>query len=132
LPAVAAGAIVLHPLYADLPFGEQERALMPGARRKVVLATSIAETSLTIEGVRTVVDSGLARRIEHHAASGMGRLVTVRVARAQADQRAGRAGRTAPGVCYRLYSRQDYEALTAFAPPDACTSTLGAQPTSCS
>ena len=122
--AVAAGAISLHPLYADLPFEEQERALLPGARRKVVLATSIAETSLTIEGVRTVVDSGLARRVEHHAASGMGRLVTVREARSQADQRAGRAGRTAPGVCYRLFSRQDYEALTAFAPPEVLVADL--------
>jgi ATP-dependent helicase HrpB len=122
--AVAAGAIGLHPLYADLPFEEQERALLPGARRRVVLATSIAETSLTIEGVRTVVDSGLARRAEHDAAAGMGRLVTVRVARSQADQRTGRAGRTAPGVCYRLFSRQDYEALTAFAPPEMLVADL--------
>ena len=122
--AAAAGTIALHPLYADLPFEEQERALLPGARRKVVLATSIAETSLTIEGVRTVVDSGLARRVEHHAASGMGRLVTVREARSQADQRAGRAGRTSPGVCYRLFSRQDYEALTAFAPPEVLVADL--------
>ena len=89
-----------------------------------MLATSIAETSLTIEGVRTVVDCGLARRVEHHAASGMGRLVTVREARSQADQRAGRAGRTAPGVCYRLFSRQDYEALTAFAPPEVLVADL--------
>ncbi len=122
--AVAAGATSLHPLYADLPFEEQERAILPGARRKVVLATSIAETSLTIEGVRTVVDSGLARRIEHHAASGMGRLVTVREARSQADQRAGRAGRTAPGVCYRLFSRRDYESLTAYAPPEVLVADL--------
>jgi len=122
--AVAAGDVGLHPLYADLSFEEQERALCPGARRKVVLATSIAETSLTIEGVRTVVDCGFARRIEHHAASGMGRLVTVREARSQADQRAGRAGRTSPGVCYRLFSRQDYEALTAFAPPEVLVADL--------
>lgn len=118
LPAVVSGGVGLHPLYADLPFEAQELALLPGARRRVVLATSIAETSLTIEGVRIVVDSGLARRVEHDAASGMGRLVTVREARSQADQRAGRAGRTSPGVCYRLFSRQDYEALTAFAPPE--------------
>ncbi len=124
LAATAADAVELHPLYADLPFEEQERALLPGSRRKVVLATSIAETSLTIEGVRTVVDSGLARRVEHYAASGMGRLVTVRAARSQADQRAGRAGRTAPGVCYRLFSRQDYEALTAFAPPEVLVADL--------
>jgi len=122
--AAATGAIALHPLYADLPFEEQERALLPGTRRKVVLATSIAETSLTIEGVRTVVDCGLARRVEHHTASGMGRLVTVLEARSQADQRAGRAGRTSPGVCYRLFSRQDYEGLTAFAPPEVLVADL--------
>ena len=122
--AVAAGAIGLHPLYADLPFEEQERALLSGPRRKVVLATSIAETSLTIEGVRTVVDSGFARRLEHDTASGMGRLVTVRVARSQAEQRAGRAGRTSPGICYRLYSQQEYEALTAFAPPEVLVADL--------
>jgi len=122
--AVSGGGIGLHPLYADLPFEDQERALLPGARRRVVLATSIAETSLTIEGVRTVVDSGLARRVEHHAASGMGRLVTVREARSQADQRAGRAGRTAPGVCYRLFSRHEYDALTAFAPPEVLVADL--------
>jgi ATP-dependent helicase HrpB len=123
-PAVAAGAVGLHPLFADLPFAEQERVLLPGPRRKVVLATSIAETSLTIEGVRTVVDSGFARRLEHHAASGMDRLVTVRVARSQADQRAGRAGRTAPGVCYRLYTQQEYEGLAAAAPPEVAVADL--------
>jgi ATP-dependent helicase HrpB len=122
--ATGAGAIDVHPLFADLPFESQERALTPGPRRKVVLATSVAETSLTIEGVRTVVDCGLARRVEHDAAAGMGRLVTVREARSQADQRAGRAGRTAPGVCYRLFSRQEYEALAAYAPPEMLVADL--------
>jgi ATP-dependent helicase HrpB len=117
-PAFRGGAVALHPLYADLPFAEQERAILPGPRRKVVLATSIAETSLTIEGVRVVIDSGLARRAEHHAAAGMGRLVTVPVSRAEAAQRAGRAGRTAPGICYRLYSRHAFEGMAAFAPPE--------------
>jgi ATP-dependent helicase HrpB len=116
--ACAARGVEVHPLYADLPFEAQERAILPGRRRKVVLATSIAETSLTIEGVRVVVDSCLARRVEHHAPSGMDRLVTVPASRAEAAQRAGRAGRTAPGVCYRLASRHGFEALASFALPE--------------
>ncbi len=117
-PAVRAAGAALHPLFADLPFEAQERAILPGSRRKVVLATSIAETSLTIEGVRVVVDCCLARRVEHHAASGMDRLVTVPASRAEAAQRAGRAGRTAPGVCLRLCSRHAFESLAAFALPE--------------
>ncbi len=117
-PAVRDAHVAIHPLFADLPFEAQERAILPGPRRKVVLATSIAETSLTIEGVRVVVDSGLARRREHHPASGMDRLVTMPVSRAEAVQRAGRAGRTAPGVCFRLYSRHTFESLAAFALPE--------------
>jgi ATP-dependent helicase HrpB len=116
--AALPGGVEVHPLFADLPMQAQERAILPGPRRKVVLATSIAETSLTIEGVRAVVDSGLARRVEHHPGSGMDRLVTVPVSRAEAEQRAGRAGRTAPGVCYRLYGRHAFESLAAFALPE--------------
>jgi len=118
--------ITLHPLFADLPFAAQELAILPGPRRKVVLATSIAETSLTIEGVRVVVDSGLARRAEHHPASGMDRLVTVPVSRAAAAQRAGRAGRTGPGVCLRLYSRHTFDAMAAFALPEIQRADLAA------
>jgi len=93
------------PLYGDLHADAQDRAIAPGlpGRRKVVLATSIAETSLTIEGVRVVIDSGTARVPRFSPRTGMMRLETVRVSRASADQRSGRAGRTAPGVCYRLW-----------------------------
>ena len=95
------------PLHGNLPPHLQDRALQPsptGARR-VVLATSIAETSLTIEGVRVVIDAGLARVPRYSPRTGMTRLATVRVSRASADQRRGRAGRLQPGVCYRLWSR---------------------------
>src|SRR5207253_10637987 len=92
------------PLYGALDTQTQDRAIAPApaGRRKVVLATSIAETSLTIEGVRIVVDSGLARVPRYEPDVGLTRLETVRVSRAAADQRRGRAGRTEPGICYRL------------------------------
>ena len=112
--------VTVAPLYGDLSGRDQDAALEPAppGRRKVVLATSIAETSLTIEGVRVVVDSGLARRPRVDAASGMSRLETVRVSRAEAEQRAGRAGRTEPGVAYRLWSAVEQAALRPFAPPE--------------
>ena len=110
---LAERGIEVHPLYGDLAFNEQQRAIQPGRQRKVVLATSIAETSLTIEGVRVVIDSGLSRRQHHDLASGMNRLVTVRESRASAEQRKGRAGRVAPGICYRLFSRHTHSAMTA-------------------
>jgi ATP-dependent helicase HrpB len=99
----------VHPLYGNLSQAEQDAALRPApaGRRKVVLATSIAETSLTIEGVRIVIDSGLARVPKFSPGTGMTRLTTVRVSRASADQRRGRAGRTAPGRCYRLWAKQE-------------------------
>ncbi|MBM3952381.1 MAG: ATP-dependent helicase HrpB [Rhodospirillales bacterium] len=114
-----AGIRVL-PLLGELPQAEQERALRPSAagERKVVLATAIAETSLTIEGVRVVIDGGLMRRARFDAASGMGRLVTVPVSRAAADQRRGRAGRLGPGVCYRLWSEAEDRALVPDTPPE--------------
>ena len=110
----------LAPLYGDLGGRAQDAAIAPApeGRRKVVLATSIAETSLTIEGVRVVVDAGLARRPRFDPGSGMSRLETVRVSRAEADQRRGRAGRTQPGVCYRLWSEVEQAALHDFAPPE--------------
>ena len=94
------------PLAGDLTPREQDMALAPAApgTRKVVLATNIAETSLTIEGVRVVVDSGLMRRARFDPVTGMSRLITQRISRASAAQRQGRAGRTAPGVCYRAWS----------------------------
>jgi ATP-dependent helicase HrpB len=110
--------ISVHQLYGDLPFEEQQRAIQPGMKRKVVLATSIAETSLTIEGVRSVIDSGLSRRLRFDPASGMNRLVTVRESASSAEQRKGRAGRLGPGVCYRLFSRHTLSAMTPHTPPE--------------
>ncbi len=115
---LAGRGIEVHPLYGDLPFERQQAAIQPGPQRKVVLATSIAETSLTIEGVRTVIDSGLSRRLKFDPASGMNRLITVRESRASAEQRKGRAGRLGPGVCYRLFSRHNFSAMTPFTPPE--------------
>ncbi|WFE75355.1 ATP-dependent helicase HrpB [Roseinatronobacter sp. S2] len=109
----------LHPLYGALPFSQQRAALQPAkAGRKLVLATAIAETSLTIEGVRVVVDCGLARRARFDPGSGMSRLITERVTRAEAEQRRGRAGRMEPGVCFRMWARAEEGALQAFAPPE--------------
>jgi ATP-dependent helicase HrpB len=114
-----AGTVVT-PLHGDLSLEAQEAAIRPAApgQRKIVLATSIAETSLTIEGVRIVVDSGLSRLGRFDPRSGMGRLETVRVSRAAADQRRGRAGRLEPGLCVRLWSAESDRALPAFAPPE--------------
>lgn len=117
--------IALHPLYGDLPFEEQERAILPSReKRKIVLATNIAETSLTIEGVRVVIDSGLTRSLRYDPSTGMNRLVTMPVSRAAAEQRKGRAGRLGPGVCYRLYSRHDLQGMSPFAQPEILVSDL--------
>ena len=105
-------------LYGDLPFNEQQKAIQPGGQRKVVLATSIAETSLTIEGVRVVIDSGVSRRMQFDPARGMNRLATLRESRASAEQRKGRAGRLAPGICYRLFSRHTLNAMIPHTPPE--------------
>ncbi|MBC7961408.1 MAG: ATP-dependent helicase HrpB [Steroidobacteraceae bacterium] len=105
-------------LYGDLPFAEQQKAIQPGAQRKIVLATSIAETSLTIDGVRVVIDSGVSRRMQFDQARGMNRLVTLRESRSSAEQRKGRAGRQAPGVCYRLFSRHSLSAMIPHTPPE--------------
>jgi ATP-dependent helicase HrpB len=104
------------PLFGALDAAVQDRAIAPAppGRRKVVLATSIAETSLTIEGVRIVVDSGLARVPRYEPDIGLTRLETVRVSRAAADQRRGRAGRTEPGVCYRLWDEPQTASLAAY------------------
>jgi ATP-dependent helicase HrpB len=114
----AAGAVLL-PLFGDLPPEAQDAALAPGSgRRKVVLATNIAETSLTIPGVRVVVDSGLARRARFDPVTGMTRLETQRISRASAQQRQGRAGRLEAGVCYRAWSEGAEQTLAAFTPPE--------------
>lgn len=108
------------PLYGGLDGKAQDAAIRPAAagRRKVVLATSIAETSITIDGVRVVIDSGLARLPRYEPSTGLTRLETVRVSRAAADQRAGRAGRTEPGIAVRLWRAEQTAALPAFNPPE--------------
>ena len=118
--------IQLRPLYGGLPLQEQQRAISPApaGERKIVLATNVAETSLTIEGVNVVVDSGLAREPVFDPVSGITRLTTRRVSRASAEQRLGRAGRLAPGVCYRLWSEQQHERLDARATPEILQSDL--------
>jgi ATP-dependent helicase HrpB len=98
------GAFIVLPLYGDLPAEQQDAALRPHpTRRKVVLATNVAETSVTVDGVTAVVDTGLVRRLRFDPATGLDRLELGRVSRASADQRAGRAGRQAPGLCLRLW-----------------------------
>lgn len=108
------------PLYGDLPFEQQQRAILPNAlgRRKVVLATPIAETSLTIEGVSTVIDSGWQRVPRFDPRSGLTRLETVRVSRASAEQRSGRAGRLGPGMCFRLWGEGTQRGLIPYNAPE--------------
>jgi ATP-dependent helicase HrpB len=119
-------AVDIAPLYGALDKAEQERALEPAppGRRKVVLATSVAETSLTIGGVRVVIDSGLSRVPRFEPASGLTRLATVRVSRSSAEQRRGRAGRTEPGVCYRLWDEEQTRGLIGHQPPEIVDSDL--------
>ncbi len=115
----------IRPLYGALPFAAQRAAILPLARgRKIVLATSIAETSLTIEDIRVVVDAGQARRARFDPGSGMSRLITERVTRAEATQRTGRAGRVADGVCYRLWTRGEEGAQSPFPPPEIAAADL--------
>jgi ATP-dependent helicase HrpB len=114
------------PLYGELSGEEQEAALTPGGpdTRRVVLATNIAETSLTIPGVRVVVDSGLVRRLRFDPATGMSRLETERISRASAEQRQGRAGRVEPGVCYRAWSEGAQSSLAPFSPAEIAEADL--------
>ena len=119
-------AIEVYTLFGALEQQEQDRAIAPTppGRRKIVLATSIAETSLTIEGVRVVVDSGLARVPRYEPDVGLTRLETVRVSRAAADQRRGRAGRTEPGICYRLWDEPQTASLEPYAQPEILAADL--------
>ena len=119
-------AVVLAPLFGAMDMKAQDLALEPAptGQRKVVLATSIAETSITIEGVRVVIDCGLARVPRFEPDVGLTRLETVRVSRAAADQRRGRAGRTEPGVCYRLWDEPQTQGLPAFAEPEIRSASL--------
>lgn len=120
LLADCGAAVDVIPLFGSMPLEAQDRAIhpSPAGRRKVVLATAIAETSLTIEGVRVVIDGGRARVPRFDARSGMTQLMTTRVSRAAADQRRGRAGRVAPGVCYRLWPARDDAQLLAQRTPE--------------
>ncbi len=113
-------AIDIVPLFGGLDRDAQDRAIQPAGpgRRKIVLATSVAETSLTIEGVRVVIDSGLSRVPRYDASSGLTRLATVRVSRSSAEQRRGRAGRTQPGVCYRLWEEAESRGLIPHQRPE--------------
>ncbi len=118
--------VFVTPLYGNLTQQEQDEAIRPAppGTRKVVLATSIAETSITIDGVRIVIDSGLQRLPVYEASTGITRLETVRVSRASADQRAGRAGRTEPGIAIRLWHSGQTASLPAFTPPEILASDL--------
>ncbi|MCA0375685.1 MAG: ATP-dependent helicase HrpB [Gemmatimonadetes bacterium] len=110
----------VHQLHGSMPLAEQDAALAPApaGTRKVVLSTNVAETSLTVEGVRIVVDSGMARVARYDAGVGMTRLRTARISRASADQRRGRAGRVAPGVCWRLWDAHEEHGLLPATPPE--------------
>lgn len=110
--------LLLLPLYGDLPLEEQQRVLNISSQRKVVLATNIAETSLTIDGITAVVDSGMARVNRLDPRLGLNRLGLERISQASADQRAGRAGRTAGGDCLRLWTEREHKSMAAFSPPE--------------
>ena len=118
--------VIVRPLYGAMGFAEQDAALNPAPEgmRKIVLATTIAETSLTIEGIGTVIDTGFKRSPRFDPASGMTALETVRVSLASADQRRGRAGRLSPGVCYRLWPEAETRALAAHDQPEILVSDL--------
>jgi ATP-dependent helicase HrpB len=124
------GALVL-PLHGDLPPAEQDRALRPAEGRRVVLATSIAETSLTVPGVRIVVDGGWRRAPRLEASTGLTRLTTLRISRAAAEQRAGRAGREAPGVAIRLWSTALHRGLAAHDRPEILEAELSSLALDC-
>ncbi len=110
----------IHPLYGQLPQNKQFAALFPNkdGQRKIVLSTNVAETSLTIEGVTIVVDCGFERTLKFDPKSGLSRLETVKITKDSADQRAGRAGRLAPGICYRIWSKATHERLGDFRIPE--------------
>ena len=124
------GALVL-PLHGELPQAEQDRALRPAETRRVVLATSIAETSLTVPGVRIVVDGGWRRAPRLDPATGLTRLTTMRISRAAADQRAGRSGREGPGVAIRLWSPNLHRGLPAFDRPEMLEAELSSLALDC-
>ena len=116
---------VVRPLFGNLSYSNQKLAISPDSRnRKIILATAIAETSLTIEGIHAVVDCGLSRRARYDPGRGLQRLITERASKAEATQRSGRAGRVAPGKCYRMWARVEEGMMATFAPPEIITSDL--------
>jgi ATP-dependent helicase HrpB len=119
-------AVAVLPLYGALSFARQQLALQPATQRKVVLATNIAETSLTIVGIGAVIDSGLERRLIFDPASGMNGLITAAISQASATQRAGRAGRLQAGFCYRLWSETTQHGLAEYVVAEICRSDLAA------
>jgi len=121
-----ADGIEIAPLYGNLPFAQQQRAIqaVDNSIRKIVLATNIAETSITIDGITTVIDAGLCRKASFDANTGLTRLSTQKISQASSDQRAGRAGRTAPGVCYRLWSQEQQRSLAPFETPEILSADL--------
>jgi ATP-dependent helicase HrpB len=123
--------VALHRLHGSLDPAAQRAAIQPSPERKLVLATSIAETSLTLDGIRVVVDSGLARRPRYDRAAGMTRLVTERASQAAVTQRAGRAARQAPGIAYRLWEEAATIGLPRFDPPEMLEADLSALTLAC-
>ncbi|WP_407331409.1 ATP-dependent helicase HrpB [Enterovibrio sp. 27052020O] len=126
LAAIVPSNVMICPLYGQLSANEQQDAIAPApnGKRKVVLATNIAETSLTIEGIRLVVDSGLERVARFNRKSGITKLETVQISRSSAIQRMGRAGRLSEGICLRLYSEETFQRMRAVPDPEIVTSDL--------
>ena len=121
---VGVGSAVIMPLYGRLSPGEQRRIFQPVKGRKIVIATNVAETSITVPGIRYVVDTGLARIAAYNPRARTHKLPVVPIARSACDQRAGRCGRVGPGVCYRLYSEENYLNRTLYTPPEIVRSNL--------
>ena len=114
------------PLYSRLSWEQQSRIFKRGARQRIVLATNVAETSITVPGIRAVIDSGLARISRYSPRNRLQRLPIEPVSRASADQRKGRCGRIGPGLCVRLYSQEDFEARPEFTEPEVLRTNLAA------
>ena len=115
--------VKIFPMYARLPSQDLRRVFSPIRERKIVVATNVAETSITIPGIRFVIDTGLARISYYNPRTRTSSLPIRPVSRSSADQRAGRCGRVQHGVCIRLYSREDYESRSPFTPPRSCAPT---------
>jgi len=123
-PQLGFPGVEILPLFARLSFSEQERVFKPGNTRRIVLATNVAETSLTVPGIRYVIDTGLARINRYSHRNKVEQLQVEKISRASANQRAGRCGRVASGVCVRLYAEEDYQARVEFTDPEILRSSL--------